>query len=284
LRQQHCDLEVLILDDASDCVDTGATLAAELADQRIRYWQAPASLGVAAGRNFLMAKARGEYLISIDDDAVFVGNDVLDQACQTFEREPTVGIIAFKITNIVDSKAMPMVPLRRSALARNPQTIEQRTFVPSFIGAGHAIRKCLIGKLGGYRPDMVFGGEEWDLAYRAIRAGYRIRYEPSIEVIHYPQSSVVGGAKNQRTSEVFYQLRNHVYLAYRYLPWHYAVPYCAAWLMRCALRSLHDENFFNFLRGALATPRFLRGVKREVLDREALRYLIEYGGGRGIVY
>lgn len=284
LRQQHRDVEILILDDASEHEDTGATLAAELADGRIRHWQAPASLGVAGGRNFLMAQARGEYLIFIDDDAVFVGNQVLDQICQVFEREPAVGIIAFKITNISDGKATALVPLRRSAIARNPQLIEQRTFVPSFIGAGHAIRKSIINELGGYRPDMVFGGEEWDLAYRTIRAGYHIRYEPSIEVNHYPKTSVVGVAKNYGTSEVYYQFRNHVYLAYRYLPWHYAIPYCGAWLFRCALRCFHDESFFDFLRGALAAPRFLRGVKREVLDRNALRYLTKYGGGRGTVY
>src|SRR5438128_265660 len=75
LRQRSPDFEIVILDDASDCMDTAAAIAREFADPRIRPYRSESSLGVAGGRNFLMEQARGEILVSIDDDAVFVGKN-----------------------------------------------------------------------------------------------------------------------------------------------------------------------------------------------------------------
>jgi O-antigen biosynthesis protein len=59
LRQQRHDFEIVILDDASDGVDTASAIAQEFADPRIRPYQSPMSLGVAGVRNFLMQKAAG---------------------------------------------------------------------------------------------------------------------------------------------------------------------------------------------------------------------------------
>jgi GT2 family glycosyltransferase len=168
--------------------------------------------------------------------------------------------------------------------ARDLSVVSKRALVSSFRGCGHAIRKSVVEAHGNYRCDMVFAGEEWDLAYRVIQAEYRIAYEPSIEVEHFPMPSVVRKAQRPGSSEVFYQFRNHAYLAYRYLPWMYAFPYLGSWTLRCSIRGLRENKLFDLFRGALATPGYLRGVKREVLNRKALAYLAAHGGGRGTLY
>ena len=72
LRQQFDDFEIVLLDDASEGVDTAATIALEFSDERIRPYRVESSLGVAGGRNFLMEHSHGEILVVIDDDAVLV--------------------------------------------------------------------------------------------------------------------------------------------------------------------------------------------------------------------
>ncbi len=280
LRQDYRDFEIVVLDDASNDIDTSDTIAREFADPRIRPYRTASSLGVAGGRNFLMEISRSEFLVSIDDDAVFSSNNALDAVCNAFDRQPAVGILAFKIINVVNGQRRPLVPMNRVALARNPCVISQRALVSSFRGGGHAIRKGVIERCGGYRGDMIFGEEEMDLAYRAIRSGFHIAYEPSIDVEHFPRPSTVSRSSGSAygRSELFYHIRNRAYLAYRYLPSRYVVSYLSIWAARYAWASVRHRQVSAFVRGALATPRFLRGVKREVLGKKALAYLTQHGG------
>jgi hypothetical protein len=89
-------------------------------------------------------------------------------------------------------------------------------------------------------------------------------------------SQVTG--KGKTSQELYYHVRNRAYLAYRYLPWKYAISFYSIWMIRYALRSLRGATIMPMLRGALATPGFLRSVEREVLDRQALAYLTRNGG------
>ncbi|MGD9633930.1 MAG: glycosyltransferase family 2 protein [Pirellulales bacterium] len=278
LGQSLADFEVVVLDDASDGTDTAAAVKREFGDERVRAFRVPEQLGVSGGRNSLMQQARGEVLVSIDDDAVFTKDDALAKVEDCFAQDDSVGAVAFHVTNVVNATRTPTVPFSRAAIARDPQIIARRAAVSSFRGCGHAIRKRVVDRLGGYRSDMFFGEEELDLAYRIIQAGARIVYEPEIEVEHFPMPSQVGRANGQTSVELYYHVRNRAYLAYRYLPWRYAIPYLAVWMAHYSLRSIRGDGVWNLVRGVWATPSYLRGVTREVLDRNALAYLTRHGG------
>ena len=279
LWQGHPSFEVVILDDASDSGDTAAALATEFPDSRIRHFRSETSLGVAGGRNFLMENSRGDIVISIDDDAIFTKSTDLEEVSRAFRDRPEVGIVAFRITNVINGERSPLVPFHRVTVQRNPEVVVTPAMVSTFRGGGHAIRKELINRLGAYRRDMMFGEEEMDLAYRAIQHGYRIAYEPSINIDHFPMPSVTGGGQGHRAfSELYYHVRNRSYLAYRYLPVRYLLPYIGFWMTQYTIRSVRTGTVFDLVRGLLATPGFLRGVRREVLDRNALAYLTKHGG------
>jgi hypothetical protein len=117
-----------------------------------------------------------------------------------------------------------------------------------------------------------------DLAYRVIQGGYEIVYEPEIRVDHFPMPSVVSRVGGRAGSELYFHVRNRAYLAYRYLPWVYAMPYMGIWMLRYAFRSLRGDGVAEFMRGAAAIPSSLRGVRREVLSRRSLVYLAQHGG------
>jgi GT2 family glycosyltransferase len=266
------------MDDASDEQDTAALAARTFGDARIRSFHSETPRGVAGGRNVLMQHARGELLVSIDDDAVFIGEDALAEIEQSFSGDPGLGALAFRIINIVGNERSPLVPFPHVVVSRDPEVVQRRALVSSFRGGGHAIRKCVVESVGNYREDMMFGEEEMDLAYRIIQGGHRIVYEPSVIVEHYPMPSVVGKRGNSSQRELYYHVRNRIYLAYRYLPLKFAIPYVVIWMARYALRSMKHTAIDQFLKGVLAAPRFVRGVRREVLNPQALAYLAENGG------
>jgi GT2 family glycosyltransferase len=278
LRQQFQDFEIVVLDDASDGIDSARQLASALGDVRIRPYRSDSPRGVAGGRNFLMSQARGRLLAFLDDDAIFVRDDAVEKVVATFSSYPAAAALAFNVENVVERKRQPNLPASGESASRCLASATESTLVSYFVGCGHAIRKGCLAACGDYRPDMTFGEDELDLSYRFIHAGHQIVFVPSVAVEHTPQPSVVGGTPERRTSELFFHIRNRVYLAYRYLPWRYVVPYLGIWMSRYAARAVRHNDWPDFIRGALAAPDFVRGVRREVLNRSAIAYLSQHGG------
>ncbi|WP_437204231.1 glycosyltransferase family 2 protein [Planctomicrobium sp. SH664] len=278
LLQEGVDFEILILDDASDCGDTAHALTARLADPRIRAFHVTTSLGVAGGRNLLMNESRGAILVSLDDDAVFTHPDALRLAVESFERWPRAGIVAFQITNVIRNERTPLVPFQRRTIQSHPEVVQQPALVASYRGGGHALRREIFTELGGYRSDMMYSGEEMDLAYRVINAGYEIAYQPEVQVDHFPMPSVVGPTAGRKVSELTFHIRNRVYLAWRYLPALYLPSYLSIWLAYYAFSALRTGQLGSFLLGLRSVPGYLRGVKRETFSADALKYLREHNG------
>ena len=87
LGQRDVDLEIIVVDEASD--DDTAAAIARLADPRVRvlYHQKP--LGVSSARNRGACGARGEWLAFVDDDDLWAPDKLVRQlsAAQTLGRE-----------------------------------------------------------------------------------------------------------------------------------------------------------------------------------------------------
>ncbi len=54
-----------------------------------------------------------------------------------------------------------------------------------FIGCGVAIRRRVFLELGGYDPAFGYYAEEYDLAARMLRSGYRVHFDPWFRVEHH---------------------------------------------------------------------------------------------------
>lgn len=277
LQQSGVSFELLILDDASDCGDTGEMMRNEYNDDRIRTWRSATSRGVAGGRNFLMEQARGEYLVSIDDDAVFETENELSRVPATFSEDPTTSIICFRIINHIQGEQKPLLPFSQVHVKNHPDCDKNRNYVSTYIGCGHAIRRSLIEQVGSYHPTLVFGTEEIDLSYRCIEAGHRISYEPGIVVHHHPQQSVVAGS-HRHHAELYYGIRNRIYVAYRYLPLKYLTVYIFVWLSRSILYGIRMNSLPDVARGCIAAVGFTRSVRRCPLDATAIAYLRRHDG------
>ena len=161
----HLDPEVLVFDDASD----------PPVQANVRVIRDAASPGYIVGRNRLVREAAGEFVLLMDDDARLIGAAAIDEAIAVLRHDPGVGAVAFAQA---EADGRPWPPAMQPSAAQVP------SFVPSFIGFAHMIRRDRFLALGGYREAFGFYGEEKEFCLRLLDAGGQTVYLPHALVAH----------------------------------------------------------------------------------------------------
>ncbi|MUV50089.1 glycosyltransferase family 2 protein [Haloarcula sp. CBA1122] len=268
LSQTYENFEVLVLDN-SPHLDSCIQLDDEFSDDRLQCTHIDESRGVAGSRNWLMNEANGDVYIVIDDDAKFESDDAVENIVAGFHDD--VGIQAFKIVDHPDNESDHI-------LAPVPQSqADKIDFDESFkasyyVGGGHAIKREVIEQCGYYNDDLMYGHEELDLSYRTIESGFKIEYNPEIVVHHYPEPPVINTNTVGRP-EFYYELRNRLYLGYRYLPLKYLVSYFLVWIGYYAFVSMKSFSPDEFISALVDGIRFCTDVDRDPISSSAERYL-----------
>jgi len=273
LDQNYGAIEILVLDDNSNQYHLSQLISEKFEDSRLRCYRTDISLGVAAGRNFLMQQATGDIFCIIDDDAHFVKNESLSLIVETFEQYPQVGIVAVKVVNYCAGQQHLRVPFSQAWQKQQPDLAAQPRRVSYYLGTCHAIHRRLTEQCGGYRDDLMYGEEELDLSYRAIEAGFEIMYTPAVTVNHYPQPSVVPYRNGHHQPELYSHVRNRFFISYQYLPWRYIPIYLGIWLSRYGLSALKLRAFREFTAGTIAGLKMLKNLKRTPLKSQSIQYL-----------
>jgi len=279
LSQTYHPLEIVVLDDGSRQYHLAKLLSAKFDDSRLRCLRVEESLGVAGARNLLMQQATGDIFCFIDDDAFFQDDLAVARLVQSFYQPPQVGIIAVKVIDHYPTGRMRLsLPFTQRQLRRQPQLVTQPGRVAYYLGTGHAIRRSVIEACGGYHSASKFGEEELDLSYRAIEAGFELRYLPDVTVQHFPQPSVVTRSGQYRHVELYYHVCNRFYLAYRYLPWKYVPVYLAVWLGVYGGWAVRRRAYREFWAGIIDGLKQLKTIRRTRLSRRAVAYLRNNSG------
>ncbi|HHW3262919.1 TPA: glycosyltransferase family 2 protein, partial [Haemophilus influenzae] len=176
------------------------------------YFHTGENLGVAEGRNFLIEKAQGDILITLDDDVEIEDITLLIQKVTDYmANNAKVGALAFNIKNYFTRKALSHeIPHGNKKL-----DFSQNLLTYYFIGAGHAIRKKVYQKAGLYPKDLgLYGGEERDLSFRILESGYQILYASDIVTYH----KVSPDGRMSKEKENFFRYRNQLIVLNRYMP------------------------------------------------------------------
>jgi GT2 family glycosyltransferase len=185
--QDYPNSEILVLDDASDDGTSGYVRSHY---PEVRLFRFENNQGLVAGRNLLMREARGEYIISLDDDAYFSNKDAISKVVERMRREPEIGVITLRV-------------IERESEEFSPPGTERYT--NDFLGGAHCTRKGVLAHTGAYREFLFRQGEESDLALRLLDKGYRILYFPGAVVVH--DASPVGRDLNRMLTDA---ARNHL--------------------------------------------------------------------------
>lgn len=205
--------------------------------KRVQIIRNERNLGVAAGRNAGYRKARGKYIINLDDDTyIFPG--LLEQTIEAFENAPELGIIVFRIRHHV-TKA-----------EQNPPG-ECGREVANFHGAGHAFRKAMFDRVGYLDERCVFGGEELEMSIRSRLGGFEVRYFPKIMVEHNSMRRMERIELERRMKWRY----NYTRILYKYFPESTAYLFSLRLLFPDMVYFLHN-GFHPF---SLMLREFLRG-------------------------
>jgi GT2 family glycosyltransferase len=203
--------------------------AAELTgyDASITVVELAENLGCPGGRNVAMARLREfgdiDVIIELDDDGLLPDTGAFRAVRDRFAGEPRLGVIGFRVADENGETQRRHVPRLGAA---DPM---RGGLVTAFLGGGHAFAVPMLEQIGDWPAHFFFGHEETDLAWRALDAGWHVRYTPDI-VLQHPKTSPTRHAVYYRNNA-----RNRVWLARRRLPWPLVPVYLGVWIaLTCA--------------------------------------------------
>lgn len=273
LSQSYENIEILVFDN-SPHLNTCEVISEKLPADIIKCIHVDESYGVSGSRNELMKRASGDIFVVIDDDAYFNNEDALQHVVTGFD--DNIGIQAFKIIDHPDDKKERILaPISQSR--QHEQSVDVPFRTAYFVGGGHAIRREVIDTCGDYNDDLIYGAEEIDLSYRAIEEGFEILYNPDIVVHHYPEPPIIAN-ETMGHSELYYSVKNKLYIAYRYLPLRYLLSYVSIWLTYYAAKSLKSLSLLEYLGGIAAGIGMCRSTSRSPISPDTEKYLKSHYG------
>lgn len=263
--------EILVYDDASDPPIESSHLPDSSAVP-LRVLRSDSPSGVVVARNTLMREAQGTILLLIDDDARLVGMDT-DRALRDAFADPQIGIVAGRLYEDHEGHRKDLVPFAKKD--RFEGRLDHQGLCSYYLGGLHAVRADILPLTGGYEPALVFGEEELDLSYRTVAAGYHILYTPRLLAHHTPPQPQATPSQRPR---IYYNIRNRIYLAARYLPRRYWPTYLTIWTLVIGMRAIRAGEVRPFIGGVREGIRFARASPRDRLPPTALGYLRRHHG------
>ncbi len=171
------------------------------------------NLGFARGNNVALRRAVGEYVLLLNPDTI-VGENVLRDAVEFMDSHPAAGGVGVRMHNDNGTVApesrralpSPMVAMRKFMghgshyyMSYLPWDSPQRIEIIS--GAFCMMRHEALNKAGLLDEDFFMYGEDIDMSYRLLKAGYENWYLP-LDIIHYKGEST--NKSSFRYVHVFY--------------------------------------------------------------------------------
>ena len=161
--------------------------------------EAGRNLGFAAANNRAFEKARGDFLLLVNTDAM-LEKDCARKLLNLMIDDPSIGMAGPQLLNPDGSpqtsyEAAPTLAsetLNRSLLKRlfpsrfpgKTRRLTEPEPVEALIGAVMMIRRAVLEEVGGFDQDYFFFLEETDLAVRMRSRGWKVMHEPRAVAVH----------------------------------------------------------------------------------------------------
>lgn len=180
--------EILVVDNASS---PAASLPSVLPNGLVVRVIRRETNEAASGRNAGVEAARNDWIVMLDDDSWPMDSGLFEAV---FEADPDVAAIGAEI----------LLPSGRREEGGLPEV---------FIGCGVAIRRQAYLDADGYDPAFDYYAEEYDLAAKLLRAGWRVVHDCRFRVMH--EKTTAGRDMNRILHHL---VRNNGWVAQRYAP------------------------------------------------------------------
>ena len=161
------------------------------------------NFGFSKGNNIGVSKASGEYVCILNPDTV-VAEDVFLKLLEFSDNKEKLGIVGCKLINGVGEflpESKRNVPVVKAAFKKtlgnsksyyaNHLNENETGEVDVLVGAFMLMKRSLYVEINGFDEDYFMYGEDIDLSYSVLKAGYRNYYFSESSIIHYKGESTL---------------------------------------------------------------------------------------------
>ena len=229
---KNIDAEIIVVDNNSS--DNSCEMVSKLFPNVILI-QNKENLGFSKGNNLAVAKAKGEYICVLNPDTV-IAEDTYEALLNFSENKENLGIVGCKLINgsglfLPESKRnIPYVSVSLKKILGNPKYYYANQLgannigeVDILVGAFMFLKKSVYNQVNGFDEDYFMYGEDIDLSYKIINAGYKNYYNGDITVIHFKGESTLKDKHYARrfygAMQIFYEKHFKTNLFYDLAVW-----------------------------------------------------------------
>jgi GT2 family glycosyltransferase len=209
-----------------------------------------------AGRNEGFRSAKGDFILSLDNDMLVLDPDCIYKAVALFHQFPKVGLLTVRIAGVEN----PASPLREHWWHPVPFDIgKDRFHLTDYFSEGALfIRASTLRDTGGYDDDFWGCFEAVDLSLRILRAGYDMLYVPTIGTVELQVSRHENKTRSQRN---YYFLRNKIWTAWKNCSLPRAITFVGPRILKDGLLSVRYgwiDLWFRAVSEGIAAPSMIR--------------------------
>ena len=241
-------------------VGNGVDVDPSVLPEGARTLRLPENVGIPAGRNAGVAHTDADVVLFLDDDGWYPDPHLADHLRALFAARPRLGIVSFRV---VDPDGGPGEQRHVPRLGRTDPG--HSSDVTTFLGGACAVRRAVFDEVGGLPDQFFFGFEESDLAWRALDAGWSIRYDAGSRMCH-PALPPTRHASYYRLNA-----RNRAWLVRRNLPAPLVVVHLFVWAVLTGVRTRFGSGYAVWLRGLREGLRTDPGPRRPMRWRTVWR-------------
>jgi GT2 family glycosyltransferase len=198
-KLEPAPIEVLIC--ADGCTDDTCGMLARNFPQ-FKVLRNTDARGSVYSRDRMLRLARGDIVVSLDDDSYPVRVDFLQQLREVFDSHPEVAVVVFS-------------ELRQGFACSKPNPERRRgCYVGAYANCGAAMRRQVYLTMPGFPRFFRHMYEEADYGLQCYAAGYAVWFEPSVEIVH------AQSAMNRRVMRRHHlNARNELWSVWLRCPW-----------------------------------------------------------------
>lgn len=197
---QNIEAEIIVVDNNSE--DNSCEMIRKTFPEVILI-ENKENLGFSKGNNIGVAKSKGEYVCILNPDTV-VPEDIFEKLLTFSDTKSKLGIVGCKLINgrgefLPESKRnIPFVKAAFKKIIGNSNDYYANDLrdneigtVAVLVGAFMIMKKEIYLEANGFDEDYFMYGEDIDLSYRVLKAGYNNFYYGLSTVIHFKGESTL---------------------------------------------------------------------------------------------
>lgn len=256
-------MELIIVDNASQD-DSVVFLKNEIKKknyQNIYIIENSENAGFAKGCNFGASKAKGEFVLFLNND-ITIRSKGFEEIAEYMKKDLKIAVMGGKMKNTDGSAQLSTWKFytfgnailmllgfeRFGMLNTSPDTVSKVDWVT---GGCMMVNKAIFDKLGGFDKHFFMYMEDMELCYRAKKNGFEVYYYPDLNIIHKGQGS------SNRSFAVLNIYKGLLYFYKKHMPyWQYLIVKfilkCKAIVLIVLGRLIRNSYFLSTYEKALA--------------------------------